>query len=195
MYSAYGQIATRAWEQGIRTNAQSAFWIIPNRISHFFNFNGPSIAIDTACSSSLTAIHYASKSLNSGECSVAIAGGVNLILHPRQHVRLAHLNNLAKSDKNRSFSEDADGFVEGEGVGAVLLKPLDRAIQDNDYIYGVIKGTSVNSSGDSSSLTIPSISALENVVEDSIKEAGVHPETINYMEAHATGTMLGIHLK
>ncbi|WP_033681088.1 non-ribosomal peptide synthetase, partial [Bacillus cereus] len=191
MYSAYGQIATRAWEQGIRTNAQSAFWIIPNRISHFFNFNGPSIAIDTACSSSLTAIHYASKSLNSGECSVAIAGGVNLILHPRQHVRLAHLNNLAKSDKNRSFSEDADGFVEGEGVGAVLLKPLDRAIQDNDYIYGVIKGTSVNSSGDSSSLTIPSISALENVVEDSIKEAGVHPETINYMEAHATGTMLG----
>ncbi|XKK25018.1 SDR family NAD(P)-dependent oxidoreductase [Bacillus sp. CB62A.1] len=191
MYSAYGQIATRAWEQGIRTNAQSAFWIIPNRISHFFNFNGPSISIDTACSSSLTAIHYASKSLNSGECSVAIAGGVNLILHPRQHVRLAHLNNLAKSDKNRSFSEDADGFVEGEGVGAVLLKPLDKAIQDNDYIYGVIKGTSVNSSGESSSFTIPSISALENVVGNSIKEAGVHPETINYMEAHATGTVLG----
>ncbi|OKP94477.1 non-ribosomal peptide synthetase [Paenibacillus sp. P32E] len=191
MYGAYGQLATSAWEKGTATNAQSAYWIIANRTSHFFNFTGPSIAVDTACSSSLTAIHYACASLVNGDCNVAVAGGINLILHPRQHVRLANLNNLAGSDRNRSFGEGADGFVEGEGIGAILLKPLNQAVRDNDYIYGVIKGTAINSGGQSSSFTTPSLSAQTEVVEQALRRSGVDPESISYVDAHATGTALG----
>ncbi|WP_280631862.1 SDR family NAD(P)-dependent oxidoreductase [Paenibacillus sonchi] len=191
MYGAYGQLAASAWEKGAATNAQSAYWIIANRTSHFFNFTGPSIAVDTACSSSLSAIHYACGSLANGDCNVAVAGGINLILHPRQHVRLANLNNLAGSDQNRSFGEGADGFVEGEGIGAVLLKPLSQAVRDNDYIYGVIKGTAVNSGGQSSSFNTPSLSAQTEVVEQAIRRSGVDPESISYVDAHATGTALG----
>ncbi|KAF6583001.1 non-ribosomal peptide synthetase [Paenibacillus sp. EKM211P] len=191
MYGAYGQISTRAWENGVATNAQSAYWLVANRTSHFFNFTGPSMAIDTACSSSLSAIHNACGSIWRGDCSMAIAGGINLILHPRQLVRLANLNNLSKSNQNRSFGEDGEGFVEGEGVGAVLLKPLDKAIQDQDYIYGVIKGTAVNNSGQSSTFTTPSLNAQLDVIEQSLQRARVNPETINYVDAHATGTTLG----
>lgn len=191
MYGGYGQIATKAWENGIRTNAQSAYWIIPNRVSYHFNFTGPSIAIDTACSSSLTAIHYACKSIERGECSVAVAGGINLILNPRQHVRLSNLNSLTRDGRNKCFSENADGFAEGEGVGAILLKPLEDAIRDNDYIYGVIKGSAINSGGESNGFTAPSLTAQMNVSEDALKDAGINPETVSYIEAHATGTVLG----
>ncbi|WP_459480611.1 amino acid adenylation domain-containing protein [Clostridium saccharoperbutylacetonicum] len=191
MYGYYGQIATDMWDKGVRTNAQSAYWIIPNRISHYFNFTGPSIAIDTACSSSLTAIHYACNSIKLNECNIAIAGGVNLILHPRQHVRLANLNSIGKSDKNYSFSKNADGYIEGEGVGVVVLKPLKDAIKDNDYIYGVIKGSAVNSGGNSSKFTAPSIAAQAEVIETTLKKADIDCKTVNYVEAHATGTVLG----
>ena len=191
MYGYYGQLATEMWRRGVRSNAQSAYWIIPNRISHYFNFTGPSLVIDTACSSSLTSIHYACNSIRLHECDVAVAGGVNLILHPRQHVRLANIHSIGKTDKSYSFSKNADGYIEGEGVGTVLLKSLDAAIRDNDYIYGVIKGSSINSGGNTSKFTAPSIAAQTEVIESTFKKADIDCKTINYVEAHATGTVLG----
>lgn len=191
MYGYYGQIATEMWRRGVRTNAQSAYWIIPNRISHYFNFTGPSLVIDTACSSSLTSIHYACNSIRLQECDVAIAGGINLILHPRQHVRLANIHSIGKTHKSYSFSKNADGYIEGEGVGTVLLKSLDDAIRDKDYIYGVIRGSSINSGGNTSKFTAPSIAAQAEVIESTFKKADIDCKTINYVEAHATGTVLG----
>ncbi|SFR98106.1 non-ribosomal peptide synthetase [Anaeromicropila populeti] len=191
MYGGYGQLAAKAWESGVATNAQSAHWMLSNRISYHFNFNGPSIAVDTACSSSMTAIHYACKSIQSGECEQAVAGGINLILTPRQHVRLANLNSLSRTGKTQSFNANADGFVEGEGVGTVLLKPLEQAVKDHDHIYAVIKGSSVNSNGASSNFTTPSITEQANAIRYSLMQQQIDPATINYVEAHATGTVLG----
>lgn len=191
MYEGYNILATNAWEHGLQTNAQAAHWILPNRIAHYFDFKGPSISFDTACASSLTAIHYACKSIQNGECNMAVAGGVNLILSPRQYVRLGNLNNLSHSGKNMSFGQGADGFVESEGVGVVLLKPLDDAIRDNDYIYGVVKASNVNCNGGENAFTMPNIATQSEVIKTSLKQAKLRPEDINYVEAHVAGTLLG----
>lgn len=191
MYEGYNMLATNAWEHGLQTNAQAAHWILPNRIAHYFDFKGPSISFDTACASSLTAIHYACKSIQNGECNMAVAGGVNLILSPRQHVRLGNLNNLSHSGKTMSFGQDADGFVESEGVGVVLLKPLDDAIRDNDYIYGVVKASNVNCNGGENAFTMPNLTTQSEVIRASLKQAKLKPEDIHYVEAHVAGTLLG----
>ncbi|MEE0931283.1 MAG: SDR family NAD(P)-dependent oxidoreductase, partial [Acutalibacteraceae bacterium] len=191
MYEGYNLIATKAWENGVRTNAQAAHWILPNKISHYFDFNGPSISFDTACASSMTALHYACRSIQNGDCSLALAGGINLILYPRQHVRLANLNSLSRSGKNMSFSQNADGYVEGEGVGTVLLKPLEDAIRDNDYIYGVVKASNVNCNGGVNTFTMPNLVTQSEVMKESLSQAALEPEAINYVEAHAAGTLLG----
>lgn len=191
MYEGYNLMAVKAWENGIKTNAQAAHWMIPNRISHYFGFTGPSISFDTACASSMTAINYACKSIKNGDCDMAIAGGINLILHPRQHIRLANLNSLSHSGKTMSFNQNADGFVEGEGVGTVLLKSLKDAIRDNDYIYGVIKACNVNSNGGDNAFAMPNIARQAELIGRSLTQSGLKPEDINYVEAHAAGTLLG----
>ncbi|HEX5338850.1 MAG TPA: type I polyketide synthase, partial [Gallionella sp.] len=131
-----------------------SYWYIPNRVSAFLNLRGPSLAVDSACSSSLTAIHMACASIHSGECVMAFAGGVNLNLHPSKFALLDRMGILASTDHNRSLG-DGDGYIPGEGVGAVLLKPLALAEQDGDHIYAVIKGSSINHGGKTSSLTAP----------------------------------------
>lgn len=164
---------------------------IANRVSYFFDFHGPSIALDTMCSSSLTAIHLACESLRRGECDTAVVGGVNLNLHPRKYLQLS-LSGFASTDgKCRSFGADGDGYVPGEGIGALLLKPLGAAVSDGDTIHAVIRGTAVNHGGKTNGYTVPSPLAQGTVIGDALRGAGVRPDEIGYVEAHGTGTALG----
>jgi len=172
-------------------SASAQFWSIANRVSYFFGFHGPSLAVDSACSSSLTALHLAVESLQSGASDCAIAGGVNLIVSPQHYVALASKTMLSEGNACRAFGEGADGLVDGEGVGAVLLKPLARAVADGDRIYGVIKGTALNHGGKTNGYTVPNPAIQAEVVERSLRQAGVDPRTVSYIEAHGTGTALG----
>ncbi|MEH1778399.1 MAG: SDR family NAD(P)-dependent oxidoreductase [Nostoc sp.] len=164
---------------------------IANRVSYFFNFNGPSLAVDTMCSSSLTAIHLACESIRHGDCDLALAGGVNLSLHPNKYLQLGQ-NGFASSDgRCRSFGEGGDGYVPGEGIGAILLKPLDQAIRDEDHIYAVIKGSSLNHGGKTNGYTVPNPNAQGSLIKEVLERANVNARTISYLEAHGTGTELG----
>ncbi|MER6405749.1 SDR family NAD(P)-dependent oxidoreductase [Streptomyces viridosporus] len=165
--------------------------VIANRVSHFFDFHGPSVVVDTASSASLHALHLAVQSLQQGECSLALAGGINLVLTPARHTSFAKTGMLSPTGSCHPFDERADGYVRGEGGGTVLLKPLADAVHDGDHIYGVIKGSAVNHSGRTRTLTYPSDDAQAQVVADAIVRAGVSPETIGYVEAHGTGTPTG----
>ena len=150
-----------------------------------------SLVIDTACSSSLVAIHMACESLQRGECRYAIAGGVNLSLHPSKYVNMSSLGLLSTDGRCRSFGEGGDGYVPGEGVGAILLKPLADAIRDQDRIYGVIKSTSVNHGGKTNGFTVPNPNAHAELIKAAFEKGKIDPASISYVEAHGTGTALG----
>ncbi|MDX3229221.1 amino acid adenylation domain-containing protein [Streptomyces sp. ME19-01-6] len=191
MSNDYAWMGGEANALGVPTHAHSHPWSVANRVSHFFDFTGPSLAVDTACSASLTALHLACQSIRSGECAAALAGGVNLILHP-QHLRsLARNGMLAHDDRLKAFGADADGFVDGEGVGAVLIKPLAAAVADGDRVLGVIRGSAINSGGDAGGYTVPRAAAQAGVIRGALDRAGVGPDTVGYVEAHGTGTHLG----
>ncbi|MES2939419.1 MAG: SDR family NAD(P)-dependent oxidoreductase [Pseudomonadota bacterium] len=164
---------------------------IANRVSYFCNLHGPSMAVDTMCSSSLTAIHLACQSLREGGCEVAIAGGVNVSIHPNKYLFLARGRFISSKGRCESFGEGGDGYVPGEGVGAVLLKPLARAIADGDRIHGVIKGTAVNHGGKTNGYSVPNPVAQAALIRQAMERAGVHPRAVSYIEAHGTGTSLG----
>ncbi|MGC0318805.1 acyl transferase domain-containing protein [Kitasatospora acidiphila] len=191
MNATYGKIGATAWPSGKLTGANSAPWSIANRVSYFFDLHGPSFAVDSACSSSLTAIHLAVQSLRSGECRTAIAGGVNLILHPAHLVGLSAAGMLSSDEACKVFDAAADGFVPGEGVGAVLLKPLAAAVSDGDRIWGVIKGTAINTAGRTSGYAVPNPARQAELVATAMRVAAVAPGSISYIEAHGTGTELG----
>ncbi len=169
----------------------SSYASIANRVSYVFNFQGPSVALDTMCSSSLTAIHFACESLRRGESELAVAGGVNVSLHPQKYIQLSQGRFAASDGRCRSFGEGGDGYVPGEGVGAVLLKPLRRAVEDGDHIYAAIKGSSINHGGKTNGYTVPNPNAQAALIADTLRKTGVAPETISYIEAHGTGTSLG----
>ncbi|MFG0213990.1 SDR family NAD(P)-dependent oxidoreductase [Brevibacillus porteri] len=171
--------------------AGTSYWSIANRLSYLFNFQGPSLAVDTACSSSLTAIHLALESLYSGTSECAIAGGVNLIVDPFHYIRLSGATMLSAGDCCKSFGDQADGFVDGEGVGAIVLKPLQKAIADGDHIYGVIKGSMLNAGGKTNGYTVPNPIAQSQVINEALQRAGVDARAVSYIEAHGTGTALG----
>ncbi|GED59055.1 SDR family NAD(P)-dependent oxidoreductase [Brevibacillus formosus] len=171
--------------------AGTSYWSIANRLSYLFNFQGPSLAVDTACSSSLTAIHLALESLYSGTSECAIAGGVNLIVDPFHYIRLSGATMLSAGDRCKSFGDQADGFVDGEGVGAIVLKPLQKAIADGDHIYGVIKGSMLNAGGKTNGYTVPNPIAQSQVIHEALQRAGVDARAVSYIEAHGTGTALG----
>ncbi len=166
--------------------------ILAARISYHLDLKGPSVPVDTACSASLTALHLACRSLRDGDCDMALAGGVSVLLtDDRLHRFLSESGMASPTGRCHTFSDAADGFVPGEGVGAVLLKPLARALADGDRIHGVIKGIGINQDGKSSGITAPngpSQTALELAVWD---RAGIDPRSISYVEAHGTGTPLG----
>jgi polyketide synthase PksN len=169
----------------------TSYWSIANRVSYCLDFRGPSLAVDTACSSSLTAIHVAVESLKSGSSELAIAGGVNLILRPIHYMGLSMMRMLTPGSECKSFGAGADGFVDGEGVGALLLKPLDRAQLDNDHCYAVIRGSAVNAGGRTQGYSVPNPGAQSQVIVDALTSCRIDPRTISYVEAHGTGTELG----
>ena len=163
--------------------------MMASRVAYWMDLNGPSMMIDTACSSSLVALHEACKSIRSGDCSSAIVGGIRLSLVPLR--RKEKLGIESSDSRTRTFDEYSDGSTLSEGVGAVVIKPLSAALRDGDTVYAVIKGSAVNQDGRSNGITAPNPDAHAAVIEKAWKAAGVHPETISYIEAHGTGTKLG----
>ncbi|WP_114150496.1 non-ribosomal peptide synthetase [Bacillus spizizenii] len=161
--------------------------VLASRIAYFLNLKGPAVTVDTACSSSLVAVHMACKALLTGDCEMALAGGIRTSLLP---MRIG-LDMESSDGLTKTFSEDSDGTGSGEGVAAVLLKPLQAAIRDGDHIYGVIKGSAMNQDGTTVGITAPSPAAQTEVIEMAWKDAGITPETLSFIEAHGTGTKLG----
>ena len=170
----------------IITNMSS---LIAGRLSYTLDLHGPAMCYDTTCSSALLAVHYAVQSLRTGECDMAIAGGVKLRLLP---YNFEHRLGIESSDDFvRTFDNEADGTLWGEGVAAVLLKPLSKAIRDRDNIHAVIKGSTVNQDGSSVGIAAPNALAQEDVVLKAWQDARINPERISYVETHGTATQLG----
>jgi acyl transferase domain-containing protein/acyl carrier protein len=173
------------------TNTGSSFSIAANRISYCLDLHGPSVALDTACSSSIVGIHQACASLLGGDCSIALAGGVSLLVHIRPWVGFAKASMLSPTGRCKSFDASGDGYVRSEGGGIVVLKPLAAAERDGDSIYGVILASAVNSDGHTMGLSMPNVDAQEQVLRRVYRACGVAPEDVVYVEAHGTGTSVG----
>lgn len=183
-------------EHGLGADAHAptgnAHCLVPNRISYLLNFKGPSEPTDTACSSSLVAIHRAVRALQTGECSLAVAGGINVLLSPSAFIAFSKSGNmLARDGRCKTFDAGADGYVRGEGAGAVVLKTLADARRDGDPIYAVIRGTAVNHGGHAASLTAPNPNAQAELLLDAYRQADFDPQHISHIEVHGTGTQLG----
>lgn len=170
----------------------SAHSVAAGRISHTFGFQGPSMVIDTACSSSLVAVHLACQQLRCGECTVALAGGTNLILQPDASMGFSHASMLSSRGRCRFGDAEADGFVRGEGVGMIVLKPLSLAMKHHDPIYATIRGSAANNDGFGSGRLIkPSHTGQEDLLRKAYMNARITPTAIQYIEAHGTGTSVG----
>ncbi|MDF3304976.1 polyketide synthase Pks13 [Rhodococcus sp. T2V] len=165
--------------------------IVANRVSYFYDFRGPSIALDTACSSSLVAVHQAVRSLRSGESDLALAGGVNMLVAPPATLGFDQLGVMAPNGRIKAFSSDADGMIRAEGGGLVVLKRLEDAERDGDEIFAVIAGSAVNQDGRSNGLAAPNPDAQADVLRHAYRDAGINPAGVDYIEAHGTGTILG----
>ncbi|WP_426479154.1 SDR family NAD(P)-dependent oxidoreductase [Chryseobacterium sp. CBSDS_008] len=165
--------------------------ILANRISFLLGLHGPSEPVKTACSSSLIAIHRAAQKIKNGDCDVAIAGGVNAIMIPDTTLMISNAGMLSKDGRCMSFDQRANGYVRSEGVGIVILKSLEKAKEDGDLIYGVIRGSAENHGGKASSLTAPNPKAQRDLLVEAYRAADVHPSEVSYIEAHGTGTALG----
>lgn len=163
--------------------------MIPSRLSYLMNFSGPSMVIDTACSSSLVALHTACRALENKEIDTAIVSSSEITLFPFKNLNSIGIE--SSSEKSKSFDNTADGTGEGEGVVSILIKPLQAAIEDQDYIYSVIKGSAINQDGNSIGLTAPNPSAQAKLIKKAWEKSGIDPKTINYIETHGTATNLG----
>jgi 3-oxoacyl-[acyl-carrier-protein] synthase II len=161
------------------------------RISHFFDFIGPSISLDTACSSSLVAVHLALKSLRDRECNMALAGGVNRLISPKVSINFTQAKMLSSDGRCKTFDEGANGFVRSEGCGIVVLKRLSDAIADRDQIRAILLGSATNQDGRTSSITTPSSLSQQAVIKQALVNSQVEASQMSYLETHGTGTSLG----
>jgi acyl transferase domain-containing protein/NADPH:quinone reductase-like Zn-dependent oxidoreductase/SAM-dependent methyltransferase len=191
--SDYGQLLKARGVQHLSayhaSGSTSAF--TAGRVSYVLGLSGPSVAIDTACSSSLSAAHLACQGLRAGECELAIAAGVNVMLTPDMFITTSKNRMLSPAGRCRTFDAAADGFVRGEGCGVIVLKRLSSAIEDGDRILAVIRGSAMNQDGASSGIMVPNRLAQEAAIRDALAAAGVQPHEVQYVEAHGTGTPLG----
>lgn len=165
--------------------------IAAGRISHWLDVTGPALVIDTACSSSLVAVHAACRALRAGECDLALAGGVNLVLDAGVSAALAAAGMLGPGQACRTFDAAADGYVRGEGGGVLVLKRLADAQRDGDRVRAVIRGSAINHDGHSSALTAPNGGAQRAVIAAALADAGLSPQDVQVVECHGTGTPLG----
>ncbi|MFB9689485.1 aminotransferase class III-fold pyridoxal phosphate-dependent enzyme [Amycolatopsis plumensis] len=190
--SDYGRLlGRRLTELGGHFITGHAASIVANRVSYLLDMGGPSMAVDTACSSSLVAVHLAVRALRDGDCPVALAAGVNLVLAPDNWVSASQAGMLSPTGRCRAFGAAADGFVRADGCGVVVLKTLARAREDGDEVLAVIRGSATNQDGTSNGLTAPNGPAQEAVIRAALADAGVRPEEVGFVEAHGSGTPLG----
>ena len=160
--------------------------LLSNRVSWFFDLRGPSMTLGTACSSSLVAVHQACQSIRNGESTMAIAGGVNIMLNPDMFMMLSNQQFLAPDGLCKSFDEKGDGYSRGEGVAALILKPISDAIRDGDTIRAVIRGTGVNQDGKTKGITVPSAEAQAQLIRTTYASAGLDFNDTHYFEAHVS---------
>ena len=190
--SDYAQIQRfRRTGENVHAGTGSAVSIIANRVSHKFDFRGPSVAVDTACSSSLVAADMACNSIWKGQSDIAVAGGVNSLLDPGIFINFSKANMMSRTGKIRTFDAEADGYVRGEGVGAVIIKKLSKAIADGDRIYSVIRATNVNQDGGTTTISVPSAEAQGAMLREACDKARLGTSDIDFIEAHGTGTPVG----
>ncbi|MEO3860621.1 beta-ketoacyl synthase N-terminal-like domain-containing protein [Acrocarpospora sp. B8E8] len=173
------------------TGIGAATCAVANRISYSLDLRGPSMAVDTACSASLVALHLAAQSLRLGESEVALAGGVNLLVTPGETLTLGAAGALAPDGRSKSFDATADGYGRGEGCGVIVLKRLSDARRDGDRILALVIGSAVNQDGHTNGIMAPCGAAQEHVMIRACRQAGIAPATVDYIEAHGTGTRLG----
>ncbi|WP_280500644.1 type I polyketide synthase [Nocardia farcinica] len=175
----------------MHTAASASYTMLSNRIAYALDLVGPALTVDTACSSSLVAFHLACQALDNGDCEVALAGGVNVMLQPETFVMMCKGGFLAADGRCKSFDAAGDGYGRGEGGGIVVLKKLDDAVRDGDRIYAVVKATGANQDGRTTAITVPNADSQEALARAVCERAGLAPERISYVEAHGTGTPVG----
>ncbi|NJM14474.1 MAG: polyketide synthase [Bacteroidales bacterium] len=169
----------------------NSFALGAGRVSYLLNLKGPAISFDTACSSSLVAMHVACQGLLNHETDMAVAGGSTLYLVPEGYIGMCQAGMLSPQGQCKTFDDSANGFVPGEGVGAVVLKRLEDAERDNDFIYGVILGSGINQDGKTNGITAPSVNSQIELEREIYARYKIDPATISYAETHGTGTKLG----
>ncbi|WP_185113962.1 SDR family NAD(P)-dependent oxidoreductase [Fulvivirga imtechensis] len=187
MYGEYQLFGARGKGMALMNSYAS----IANRVSYVLNLHGPSMTLDTMCSSSLTAIHLACQDLQLGRTNLAIAGGVNVSIHPNKYLYLSTGQFISSDGHCQSFGEGGDGYIPGEGVGVVILKRLSEAERDGNHIYGIIKGSALNHGGKTNGYSVPNPKAQAAAITRALSEANIDPRHISYIEAHGTGTKLG----
>jgi len=173
------------------TSTSSGLTLLANRLSHFYDFEGPSVSLDTACSSSIMALHLACQSIRSGECQQALVGGVNCMIRPEFTIAMSKGRFLSQRGHCMPFDESADGYVRGEGAGVVFIKDLETAISDRDPICSVILSTGANQDGNTPGITLPSSSSQASLLKKVIDASGISPAELDFFEAHGTGTQSG----
>jgi malonyl CoA-acyl carrier protein transacylase len=165
--------------------------VAAGRLAYFFGLAGPTLSVDTACSSSLVALHLACQSLRNGECDLALAAGVNLLLSPELSIAFSQAGMLSPEGHCKTFDKAADGYIRSEGCGVVVLKRLSQARVDKDNILALVRATAINQDGASNGLTAPNGLSQESVIQKALAAAGTPAAAVSYVEAHGTGTPLG----
>ena len=187
----YSILLEEAGEYNAYVGSGTAPSAAAGRVSYILGLQGPCMAIDTACSSSLVALNSAMQSIRDGESEMAIVAGVSLMLSPKPMIQMCQAKMLTPEGHCKTFDASADGYTRGEGCGVIVLKPLSKAKEHGDRIWGLVRASAVNQDGASSGLTVPNANAQERLIKYTLSKAGLNPEDIDYIEAHGTGTSLG----